>query len=275
MNLISNLWEHPRTTVVGVLLGVVTVAGALSQQGVSLGHAGRGTVVALVSGIATALLGILARDPVSGSESVSSQKLGAWALIALLLPLPWMQGCNGTTIAQNIVNWTPTLQSAVAAVDAAGAVLDPAAAPIFSTATVGFNAAANLLVSQAKAYLANPSASLLAQMQAQVVNFQQIVNQALLSAARIVDTKSQQYAMSVIQVVATAVNAILALVAQLSGKVALAVMGTAANVKLSSIEKYRDRELEANIVAAHYGEPVSAAREQIAEVEQMEVQAGF
>jgi hypothetical protein len=275
MNLISNLWEHPRTTVVGVLLGVVTVAGALSQQGVSLGNAGRGTVVALVSGIATALLGILARDPVSGTNTASSSKLGAWALIALLLPLPLMDGCNGTTVAQNIVNWTPTLQSAVAAVDSAGAVLDPVAAPIFTVATVGFNAAANLLVSQAKAYLANPSASLLAQMQSQVVNFQQIVNQALLSAARIVDPKSQQYAISVIQVVATAVNAILALVAQLSGKVALAAMSIGAHVKLSSIEKYRDRELEAKIVAAHYGESVSEARHQISTVEQMEVQAGF
>lgn len=275
MNLISNLWEHPRTTVVGVLLGVVTVAGALSEQGVSLGHAGRGTVVALVSGIATALLGILARDPGSEKDTIPSSKLGAWALIALLIPLPWMSGCNGTTIAQNIVNWTPTLQSAVAAVDAAGAVIDPAAAPIFTTATAGFNAAANLLVSQAKAYLANPSASLLAEMQAQVVNFQQIVNQALLSAARIVDTKSQQYALSVIQVVATAVNAILALVAQLSGKVALAAMAVGAHVKLSQIEQYRDRELEAKIVAVHYGEMVSAAREQVAAVEQMEVQAGF
>lgn len=275
MNWIQNLWEQPRTTVVGVLLGVVSVAGALSQQGVSLGNAGTGTVVALISGVATALLGILARDPVSGSDKISSSKLGAWALIALLMPLPLMEGCNGTTIAQDIVNWTPTLQSAVAAVDAAGSIIDPAAAPIFTTATAGFNAAANLLVSQSKAYLANPSASLLAEMQAQVVNFQQIVNQALLAAARIVDTKSQQYALSVIQVVATAVNAILALVAQLSGKVQLAVMAVGAHVKLSQIEQYRDRDMEVQIVAKHYGESMDAAREQIATVEQMEVQAGF
>lgn len=279
MNWIQNLWQHPRTTVAGVLLGVVTVAGVLSQQGVSLGHAGTGSVVALIGGIATALLGIIARDPVSGagagSGTGSTAKLGAWALIALLLPLPWMSGCNGTSVAQDIVNWTPTLQSAVAAVDATGAALDPAAAPIFITATAGFDAASNLLVNQAKAYLANPSASLLQQMQQQVVAFQQIVNQALLSAARIVDPASQQHAMAVIQVVATAISAIFALVQQISGKVQLATLAASAPVKLSMVEAYRNRDMEVQIVAKHYGESMSEARLQIATAEKMEVQAGF
>jgi hypothetical protein len=44
-------------------------------------------------------------------------------LIALLLPLPLM-GCSGTSVAQNIVNWTPALQSAVATVDSTATLLD-------------------------------------------------------------------------------------------------------------------------------------------------------
>ncbi len=275
MNWIANIWQHPRTTMAGILLGVATIAGALNGQGVTLGQAGTGTVVALISGIATALLGMISRDPSSGAVAGSGAKLGAWALIALLLPLPWMGGCKAATVAQEIVNWTPTLQSAVAAVDAAGAVIDPAAAPIFTTATVGFDAASNLLVSQAKAYLANPSAPLLQQLQQQVVAFQQIVNQALLSAARIVDPKSQQYALGLIQVVGTAVNAILALVQQISGKVQLAALATAATVKLAQIEPLRNRELEAAIVAAHYDEPVSEARAQVEVAEERAVRAGF
>jgi hypothetical protein len=60
---LANIWQHPRTSAMGLLLATVTIAGALSQQGVTLGHAGTGTVVTLISGIATALLGLLAKDP--------------------------------------------------------------------------------------------------------------------------------------------------------------------------------------------------------------------
>jgi hypothetical protein len=45
-----------------VLLAMTTVMGVLQQQGISLGHAGTGTVVSLVSAMATALLGMLAKD---------------------------------------------------------------------------------------------------------------------------------------------------------------------------------------------------------------------
>ena len=40
----------------------------LSQQGITLGKAGTGTVVSLVTAMASALLGLLARDP--GAEPV-------------------------------------------------------------------------------------------------------------------------------------------------------------------------------------------------------------
>jgi hypothetical protein len=279
MNLFSNIWNHPGTSVAGLLIGVVTIAGVLSQQGVTLGNAGNGSIVALISGIAAALLGLLARDPVSGGgagvQTGSTAKLGAWALIALLVPTMFMSGCSGVAAAQDIVNWTPTLQSAVAAVDSTAAILDPTAAPIFVTATIGFDAASTLLVNQANAYLANPSASLLGQLQAQVVAFQQMVNASLLSAARILNPASQQHALAVIQMVGTAVNAILALIEQISGKVALAQMATSATIKLATIDPYRNREMEAEMVAKHYDESLVMARAQVKEMERAEVSAGF
>ena len=61
-------------------------------------------------------------------------------------------------MAQDIVNWTPALQSAVATVDSTSALLAPADAPVFAAATAGFDAAKTAGGSQAKAYLANPSA---------------------------------------------------------------------------------------------------------------------
>ena len=279
MNLIANIWDHPTTSVTGLLIAVATVAGVLSQQGVTLGKLGAGTVVSLAGALATALLGLLAKDPDKASrqarEPGSAAKLSAWALIMLLIPLPWMQGCSTTTVAQDIVNWTPSLQSAVATVDSTAALLAPADAPVFAAATQGFDTASNLLVAQAKAYLANPSASLLAQLQTQIVAFQQQVDAAILQAARIVNPSSQQHALAAIQAVGTVVSAILSLVQSISGKVQLAQMASASSIKLAAVEPYLNPALSAQMIATHYDEPVDLARAQVEQAEQTEINFGF
>src|SRR5208283_750822 len=102
MNFIANIWNHPKTSAAGLLIAVASIAGVLSQQGVTLGKAGTGTVVSLASALATALLGLLARDPKAGTEGPrvqgTSAKLGVWMLIALILSatLP-ATGCTATT----------------------------------------------------------------------------------------------------------------------------------------------------------------------------------
>ena len=279
MNFISNIWKHPRTSATGLLIAVTSIAGILSQQGVTLGKAGSGTVVSLAGALATALLGFLAKDPETRDEETSAPgstaRLGAWMLIALLIPLPWMQGCSGAGVAQDIVNWTPSLQSAVATVDSTAALLAPADAPLFASATAGFDTASNLLVAQAKAYLANPTTSMLATLQTQIVTLQQQVNTALLQAAKIVDISSQKHAMAAIQAVGTIVNAILALVQQISSKAAIAQMSSHAGVKLAMVRPYLDDSRSAAIVAAHYDEPLTQAQAQVAQAEQVEVNAGF
>lgn len=299
MHSITNIWKHPRTSIAGLLVSAVTISGVLSQQGITLGTIGGGTVVTLIGTLGTALLGLLARDPTppaiqptlsspqssplssplsspqSSTQSSSQARLGVWMLIALLLQLTLVSGCSQSTVARDIVNWTPTLQSAVATADSTAAQLDPKDAPIFIAATTGFDAASNLLVSQARAYLANPSASVLAQMQAQIVTFQQQVNSALLQAARILNAPSRQRALVSIQAVATAVTAILALVQSISSKQAIAQMAAAANIKLAAVLPYEDGSAAAAIVAGHYGEPISLARIQIAQAERVATQAGF
>src|SRR5665213_2821073 len=133
MNVFSNIWNHPKTSAVGLLIAVVSIAGVLSQQGITLGNAGSGSVITLVSALASALLGLLAKDPSEAPPSSgSTAKLGAWALIALLLPLPYLGGCSQAIVARNIVNWTPALQSAVATVHSAGALLAPTDAQVIA-----------------------------------------------------------------------------------------------------------------------------------------------
>lgn len=267
MNPIANIWRHPRTSAAGVLISLITVAGVLSQQGITLGHAGSGTVVTLIGALAAALLGLLARDPASPAAPPAGNpttRLGVWAIILLLVPAPWMTACSGSKVAQDIVNWTPALQSAVATVDSTGALLDPADAPIFTAATIGFDAASGLLAAQAKAYLANPGVGTLAQLQIQVTTMQQQVNSALLAAAGIVDPASRQRALATINGVATVVSAILALVQSVSGKAAVAQMAARARVKTAAVLPLLDRRQAAVLVAAHYGESLEAARRQIA-----------
>jgi len=279
MNSISNIWQHPKTSTAGLLIGVATIASVLSQQGITLGRAGSGSVVTLVSGLAAALLGLLARDPASSTPGANSTgttaKLGAWALIALLLQVPFVGGCSGTSVAQNIVNWTPALESAVATVDSTAALLAPAEAPIFAAATAGFDAASNLLVAQARAYLANPSASVLAQLQAAVVAFQQQVNASLLQAAKIMSPSSQKSVLNAINAVGTVVLAILALVQSISSKVAVARMASESAIKLAVVRPYMDEGMAVAMVANHYGEPVEQARVEVAQVEVSSSLAGF
>jgi hypothetical protein len=276
MNCLSNIWNHPKTTVAGLLIAVVTVGGVLSQHGITLGVAGSSTVVTLLSAIATAFLGLLSKDPGGESSSAgSTAKLGAWALIALLLPLPFVGGCSGTTVARDIVNWTPALQRAVAMVDLTAALLAPADAPAFAAATIGFDAASNLLVAQAKAYLANPSAGVLAQMQIQIVTFQQQVNVALLQSGKILDSASQQHALASIQVVGTIVSALLALVQTVSSKADVAQMASLSSIKMAAVRRFLDEGKAAELVAGHYGEPLALAQIQVAQEQYYEAQAGF
>jgi hypothetical protein len=63
----KNILGHPKTSVTGILTAAVIVAGVLSQQGITGGKAGSGTIVTLVGALATALLGMLAKDPGASS----------------------------------------------------------------------------------------------------------------------------------------------------------------------------------------------------------------
>ncbi len=247
--------QNWKTTLCGLVAGIALALG---------NYNGPNTWHGYLAAVALAAIGILAKDfnvtlspgdvsAIGKATGItgSTAKLGAWMLIAVLL-MGTMTACSGVTVAQDIVNWTPALQSAVGVVDTTASVLDPAAAPIFTAATVGFDAASNLLVAQAKTYLANPNAGALQQLQAQVVSFQQNVNAALLAAVKIVNPASQQKALADLNAVATVVNAILALVLSVSSKAAAATMAAAARIKIAAVEPYINKTQAAWTLAAHY-----------------------
>jgi drug/metabolite transporter (DMT)-like permease len=81
MNALANIWNHPRTSLTGLLIGVASIGSVLAQQGVTLGKAGTGTVVSLATGLATVLLGLLAKDPSTQptSAKTTDQQVGMTA----------------------------------------------------------------------------------------------------------------------------------------------------------------------------------------------------
>lgn len=181
-------------------------------------------------------------------------------------------------VAQNILNWIPALQSTVGTIDATGALLDPAAAPIFALATAGMTAAGNLLVPALQAYIANPTAPALTQIQIQVATFQQSINSAVLQAARIVDPASQQKALLSINGIGTIVSAILALVTSIKGNTP-AVAASVVTVKTSQIQPILDRpELRrqtAQIIAEHYAVSAASAQSMVQAGRMELAHAGF
>jgi hypothetical protein len=57
---IANIWQHPKTSAIGILIGIVTIVPILEK--VDWQHLSAASAIGLVGAIATALLGMLASD---------------------------------------------------------------------------------------------------------------------------------------------------------------------------------------------------------------------
>lgn len=203
----------------------------------------------------------------------------ALALASCVSAAPIMTtGCNGTTIAQDIVNWTPTLESTAATVASTVAILQPPFAAIVAAALAGFDAACNLVVAEAKAYLANPGQTTLQALQTAVITVQQQVNATLLQAARIVDPKSQSVVTQGLNAVATTINAIFALITQIKGNT-ISASAPAAVLKSSSLQIQKIRkpfyEESVEMVAKHYNVPRHSAEQIYVLGNELVAQEGF
>jgi hypothetical protein len=228
-------------------------------------------IVDLCADLATATASALRRIV----KPLNTRHLGAVMLCSVLVigTLP-VVGCSGATVAQNIVNWTPALESTAATVAAAVQILQPQDALLVQGALMGFDAAANLVRVQAQAYLANPNQTVLQTLQTGVVTFQQQVNASLLAAARIVDPQSQATILAALNAVATVINSMFALIGGIKGNT-IAALATGATIALATTRRYRDEAQSVRIVAAHYGESEAAASIQVALAQRELAVAGF
>ena len=200
-------------------------------------------------------------------------KLGAWALISvLMLGIVPTVGCSGQSVAQKIVGWTPFIDSAVSTLGSLAAQLAPQDAILIQAGVTAITTGQNLLDKKAQAYLANPTAGVLAQLQAQAVTFQQDVNAAVLAALKITNADSQKRIIAQIQVVLTGATAVLALLQTIKGST-LTIPAT--TVTTAEVLPYLDEQRSVDIVAQHDGVPEFVASFRVHQAEQSLAAAGL
>lgn len=200
-------------------------------------------------------------------------KLGAWALIAvLMLGIVPTVGCSGQSVAQQIVGWTPFIDSALTTLGSVAGSLAPQDSVIIDPVVTDLVTAQNLLKNQAQAYLANPTAGVLAQLQAQAVTFQQSLNSAVLTALKITNSDSQKRIIAQIQVVLTGATAVLALLQTIKGNTLTVTTGS---VTTSQVLPYLDESKSVALVAQHYGEPEFVAAYQVHQAERSLMAVGL
>jgi hypothetical protein len=161
----------------------------------------------------------------------------------LLILVASFTGCSkqtGIAVAQEIVNWTPAVTNAVNTIDATASLLLPTEAVIFTVATAGFDAASSLVTQYAQAYLANPTANTLTNLQTAITTLEQNVNSALLQSAGIKDANSQKLALAAINGLGTIAATLLGLIQSISSKAQLDQMHSKIQVTLARVRPLMD-----------------------------------
>jgi hypothetical protein len=177
-------------------------------------------------------------------KNAATRLLGGLALCALAMfagvPMTGCTQAQKTNVAQEIVNWVPTLVSAADTVNGLVQAADPATVAILGPITLGINTLAPQVMTAAKNYLANPMQTTLQELQALTTQIQQNTNAALLAAAGIKDPASQAAAIKNINLLASAAQALLALVQSISTPAQAKAMAAHVTVTLAQVRPYLD-----------------------------------
>lgn len=197
-----------------------------------------------------AVAAVLKQSPLPPDPAPSNVRTGTAqaAMVALMIGSLMLTttGCTQAqkvTVAQEIVNWTPALTSAIDTTGGLVDSLDPGAAIIVNPFVTAVDALSPQFVTAAKNYLANPNQTTLQVVQALIVQIQNNVNSslALLQALDVKNPGSQQKAITAVNAVGTIVNTLLGLIQVISSKAQVAAMSSAVTVHLASVQGILDR----------------------------------
>jgi hypothetical protein len=267
MDILNNIWQHPKTTVVGLLIAVATVTGVLSQQGITLGTAGTGTVVALVGALAAAFLGLFSRDPEKKDEnekSTSTGFLGVIAICMIMLSGAMTTGCTATQVDDVVAKINAYLPTVIALVNEAITVYDAVGTSSSDTDTVASNQVLDVvkddLVSLQKPLADYLAATSKQSKQTAWLNVMALIDTAatdadkLLAIAAVKNSDTQSRGVVVIAAIDAAVHILDGYVA--ATQTTQQVQATAAkrSIKLRQIARYWSPQ-DKHEVASHFGMP--------------------
>lgn len=148
-------------------------------------------------------------------------------------------------IIQQINTHIPEVVAAADTVAATIAALTPAEAALIAVCDGGFDAAAKTLQALTAAYLANPSASILQQIQDAINSLEAAINTATLNAFGIKNTVSQNLALAALKGLLTVVTVVFGLISQTETTAQLQALAATGTMHLAELRPYMDEhELE-------------------------------
>lgn len=169
--------------------------------------------------------------------------MGALVPMLVLMPVAGCSQATTTQIVQKVQQWAPSIDAGVDTVAATIEMLAPADAIILQVATTGIDALAVQVEALCKAYLANPTAGVLAQIQTAVNTLEQTVNNATLQAAGIKDAESQRLAVAALKGLATVTSVVFGLIQTTETHAQLRAFAEQDTIKLASVRPYMDAGL--------------------------------
>lgn len=186
------------------------------------------------------------------------------AAVVLILCIPVFTGCTASqkqTTLQIITTVNSRLPEVVAAADTAAQVvasLDPASALLIEPADAAFDTLAKTLQALLTAYIANPSATALQQIQTAINTLESNVNTSVLAAAGIKNSASQALALAALKGLLTVVTIVFALISQTESVAMLEELRRTNTIHFAKVRKYMD-ENELQVAANETGMNLNAS----------------
>jgi poly-gamma-glutamate capsule biosynthesis protein CapA/YwtB (metallophosphatase superfamily) len=139
----------------------------------------------------------------------------------------------------------PEVTAAADTVAATIAALAPADAALIAVCDTGFDTVAKTLQALTASYIANPSASTLAQIQAAINTLESTLNTATLNVVGIKDAASQKLALAALKGLLTVVTVVFAMIAPTESVAQLEALRETNTIHLARLRPYLDeRELQ-------------------------------
>jgi hypothetical protein len=179
----------------------------------------------------------------------SCTKTLASSTAILLIACLVMTGCTPaqqqTTlqVVTEINTHIPEVVAAAGTVAATVSALLPTDAAIIGVADTAFTAAAGTLQALTAAYIKNPTASVLAQIQTAITTLEATINTATLNATGIKDTTTQQIVLAALKGLLTVVTVVFALIAPTLTTAQLVDLRNQGTIHLARVRPYMDEQV--------------------------------